>query len=67
MRQRTENETRAYVEGYTNCYNMFVEYLDRGINRNREAIEKMRLMVVAVQNVIVDKEENADEESGGRK
>jgi hypothetical protein len=46
---------------------MFVEYLDRGINRNREAIEKMRLMVVAVQNVIVDKEENADEESGGRK
>ena len=67
MRQRTENETRAYVEGYTNCYNMFVEYLDRGINRNREAIEKMRLMVTAVQAVITDMEDKENEESGGRK
>ena len=62
MRKRTESEIYAYVAGYTNSYNMFIKYLDMGIRRNREAAEKMHLMVLATQSVIVSKkEENEDE------
>lgn len=66
MIKRTENEARAYVEGYTNCYNTFFGYLDMSILCNRKAAEKMHLMVIATQSVIVSKqEENEDEGTEG--
>lgn len=61
MRKRTENEVYAYVEGYTNCYKMFIEYLDMSKSCNKEAAEKMRLMVVATQAVMVNMEDKNNE------
>ena len=50
MRQRTEGEIKAYVDGYCACYKQFCEYL-RNRKSVREAVEKMELLVTAVTNV----------------
>lgn len=55
MTMRTEEEIKAYIEGYNACFKQFCEVLPHSRKYIGEAIEKMRLYVVAV-NSAIDKE-----------
>ena len=55
MTKRTEEEIKAYVEGYNACFKQFCEVLPQTRKYIGESIEKMRIYVVAVKGV-VDKE-----------
>ena len=57
MNIRTEGEIKAYVEGYTKCYNDFTEYL-KGRKDIEYAIRKMNVLLAAVKAVL---EQGADE------
>lgn len=52
MRQRTDEEIKAYVEGYNACFKQFCEILPHTRKYIGESIEKMRCYVVAVNSVI---------------
>ena len=47
---RTESERQAYVDGYNNCFNSFVELLKT--KDVETAIKKMKLLVVATNSTI---------------
>lgn len=55
MEKRTEEEIKAYVEGYNACFEQFCKVLPHCRKYIGEAIDKMRLYVVAV-NSVIDKE-----------
>lgn len=51
MRKRTEEQIRAYVDGYNNCFQQFCECLkDR--KSVMDAVRKMRMYKDAVNNVV---------------
>ena len=52
MIRRTESEIKAYVDGYNACFKQFVEYLDKSIVANQKSVEKMKMLVTAVNNTI---------------
>ena len=49
MKARTDNEIKAYKDGYNNCFNSFVEYLKH--NSKEKAIEKMKILLTATNSV----------------
>ena len=53
MKVRTEDEIRAYVDGYNAAYNQFMECLK---NRKSvaDSIRKMEIFVAAVNGVVND-------------
>lgn len=51
MNRRTEEQIRAYVDGYNNCFQQFCECLkDR--KSVMDAVRKMRMYKDAVNNVV---------------
>lgn len=52
MKRRTDEEIKAYVEGYNACFKKFCEVLPHKRKYIGEAIDEMRLYVVAVNSVI---------------
>ena len=52
MTKRTDEEIKAYVEGYNACFKQFCEILPHTRKYIGESIEKMRQYVVAVNSVI---------------
>ena len=60
LRQRTEAEMKAYVDGYTACFLMFVEYLKNSQNRNDivKVTQKMHVIVQAVENALCKEDTN---------
>lgn len=57
MNRRTEGEIKAYVDGYTKCYNDFTEYL-KGRKSVADAVRKMNILLTAVKAVIEQEAEN---------
>lgn len=55
MLARTNNEIKAYKDGYNNCFNSFVEYLKH--NDKEKAIEKMTMLLTATNSVNEIKED----------
>lgn len=55
MNRRTDEEIKAYIDGYNACFKQFCEVLPHSRKYIADAIDEMRLYVVAVNNVI-DKE-----------
>lgn len=55
MNRRTEDEIKAYVDGYTKCYNDFTEYL-KGRKGVEYAIRKMNMLLTAVKAVLEQEE-----------
>jgi len=56
MNRRTEGEIKAYVDGYTQCYNDFTEYL-KGRRSVADAIQKMDILLTAVKAVLEQEDE----------
>jgi len=56
MNRRTEGEIKAYVDGYTQCYNDFTEYL-KGRKGVEYAIRKMDMLLTAVKAVLEQEDE----------
>lgn len=52
MGKRTEEEIKAYVEGYNACFEQFCKVLPHCSKYIVEAIDKMKLYVNAVNSVI---------------
>lgn len=54
LRQRTESEMKAYVDGYTACALMFAEYLKDSQDRKDivNTINNMRIIVQAVEHTV---------------
>jgi hypothetical protein len=57
MNRRTEGEIKAYVDGYTKCYNDFTEYL-KGRKSVADAVRKMDMLLTAVKAVLEQETEN---------
>ena len=57
MIKRTESEIKAYIDGYNACFKQFVEYLDKSIVSNQKSVERMKILVTAVNNIIEREEE----------
>lgn len=57
MNRRTEGEIKAYVEGYTKCYNDFTEYL-KGRNSVADALRKMSILLTAVKAALPQEDNN---------
>jgi acylphosphatase len=57
MNRRTEGEIKAYVDGYTKCYNDFTEYL-KGRKSVADAARKMDMLLTAVKAVLEQEVEN---------
>ena len=57
MNRRTEGEIKAYVDGYTKCYNDFTEYL-KGRRSVADAVRKMDILLTAVKAVVEQEAEN---------
>lgn len=57
MNRRTEGEIKAYVDGYTKCYNDFTEYL-KGRKGVEYAVRKMDVLLTAVKSVVGQEAEN---------
>lgn len=49
MLARTDNEIKAYKDGFNICFNFFVEYLKH--NDKEKAIEKMTMLLTATNSV----------------
>lgn len=56
MNRRTEGEIKAYVEGYTKCYDDFTKFM-KGSKSVVDAVRKMNILLTAVKAVV---------EKGGR-
>lgn len=54
--RRTEGEIKAYVEGYTKCYNDFTECL-KGRKSFVDAVRKMNILLTAVKAVLEQEDE----------
>lgn len=57
MNRRTEEEIRAYVDGYNACYQQFYDCLTRR-ERTENIVKKMSVCRDAVNNVIKERREN---------
>ena len=56
MTARTKEEIKAYVDGYNACYEQFCkELLKKGAGVNK-AIDKMEVMKVAINSVLLTEE-----------
>lgn len=51
MKKRTNEEIKAYVDGYNDCFEQFSECL-KGRKSVVDAVRKMRLYREAVNNVV---------------
>lgn len=51
MNKRTDAEIKAYIDGYNDCFKQFCECF-KGRKSLNDAIKKMELYRVAVNNVI---------------
>lgn len=58
MKKRTNEEIKAYVDGYNDCFEQFSECL-KGRKNVMDAVRKMRLYREAVNNVV-----NTEEKGG---
>lgn len=56
MNRRTEDEIKAYIDGYNDCFNQFCECF-KGRKSLIDAIRKMKLYRAAV-NGVIEKEKN---------
>ena len=52
IKKRTENEMRAYIDGYNACFEQFKMCLDMSLIKNRKATDKMELFVKTVNNIL---------------
>lgn len=52
MERRTFDGVKGYVDGYSDCYRQFVNYL--GNHLPEDAITKMEALMMAVENVLMD-------------
>ncbi len=59
LKMRTEDEIRAYVDGYNDCYDQFMECLSNYLP-SRTAVRKMALMKEAVNNVVKDNRDGGE-------
>ena len=51
MNRRTEDEIKAYIDGYNDCFNQFCECF-KGRKSLIDAIKKMKTFLAAVNNVV---------------
>lgn len=58
MKQRTEAEIRAYVDGYNACFEQFTECL-KGRKSLMDAVRKMHALKAAVNAVVEDEQDGA--------
>ena len=56
MKARTESEVKAYADGYKACYKEFCQCLKN--NTAEQAIKKMGVFVVVVNNCVEVAEQN---------
>jgi len=56
MNRRTEEQIRAYVDGYNDCFKQFCECLN-GRKSVMDAVRKMRMYKDAVNNVVEERRE----------
>ena len=56
MKKRTNEEIKAYVDGYNECFEQFSECL-KGRKSVMDAVRKMRMYREAVNNVLNTEEE----------
>lgn len=52
LRMRTEDEIKAYIEGFDYCYRMFCEYLEKSKEIDK-ACEKMYAIRCAVSSAAI--------------
>ena len=52
MTKRTENEMKAYIDGYNACFEQFKKCLDMSLIKNRKATDKMELFVKTVNDIL---------------
>lgn len=56
MKRRTEEQIRAYVDGYNDCFQQFYDCL-KGRKSVMDAVKKMRVYKDAVNNVVEERRE----------
>lgn len=56
MNRRTEEQIRAYVDGYNDCFQQFCKCLS-GRKSVMDAVKKMKLYKDAVNNVVAERRE----------
>lgn len=54
MKRRTDEQIRAYVDGYNDCFQQFCDCL-KGRKSVIESIKKMRVYKDAVNNVVEER------------
>ena len=52
IKKRTENEMKAYIDGYNACFEQFKKCLDMSLIKNRKATDKMELFVKTVNDIL---------------
>ena len=52
LRQRTDNEIKAYLDGYKACFKKFRDLLDMSLIKNRRAADKMEAYINALNDII---------------
>lgn len=57
MRKRTEEQIRAYVDGYNDCFEQFCEYL-KSRKSVMDAIRKMMTCKELVTRVVEERQKN---------
>lgn len=56
MRKRTEEQIRAYVDGYNDCFEQFCEYLNHR-KSVMDSVKKMRMCKDMVNRVVEERRE----------
>ena len=59
LKMRTEDQIRAYVDGYNDCFQRFIECL-KGRKSVMDAVRKMMVFKEAVNNVVKDNRDGGD-------
>jgi len=59
LKMRTEDQIRAYVDGYNDCFQQFSECL-KGRKSVMDAVRKMMVFREAVNNVVKDNRDGGD-------
>lgn len=59
LKMRTEDQIRAYVDGYNDCFRQFCECL-KGRKSVMDAVRKMGVFREAVNNVVKDNRDGGD-------
>lgn len=60
LKMRTEDEIKAYVDGYNDCYDQFMDCLSNNNLPARAVVIKMALMKEAVNNVVKDNRDGGE-------